>query len=120
MADKEKESADLDREAIWKDFGEAVNMTPAELEKWLATEESQSVGMTREGDHEAVGHESGRKIVAIKHKKKADLTDADYEHMRKVAGYVHRHKAQGGPADDKEHSRWRYSLMNWGHDPLKH
>ena len=26
---------------------------------------------------------------------------------------------QGGPADDKEHSRWRYSLMNWGHDPLK-
>ena len=47
------------------------------------------------------------------------LTDEDYEHMRKVVGYVHRHMAQGGPANDKRHSRWRYSLMNWGHDPLK-
>ena len=39
--------------------------------------------------------------------------------MHKVVGYIHRHMAQGGPADDKEHSRWRFSLMNWGHDPLK-
>ena len=39
--------------------------------------------------------------------------------MRRVIGYVHRHMAQGGPADDKAHSRWRYSLMNWGHDPSK-
>ncbi len=38
--------------------------------------------------------------------------------MRKVVGYVHRHLAQGGPQKDKEHSPWRYSLMNWGHDPL--
>ena len=39
--------------------------------------------------------------------------------MRKVVGYTRRHLAQGGPDGDKEHSRWRYSLMNWGHDPLK-
>lgn len=39
--------------------------------------------------------------------------------MRKVAGYVHRHLAQGGRADGKERSRWRYSRMNWGRDPLK-
>lgn len=65
----------------------------------------------------AVGHQSGRRIVEIKRKKKADLTDEDYAHMRKVIGYVHRHLAQGGTKDDKEHSRWRYSLMNWGHDP---
>ena len=39
--------------------------------------------------------------------------------MAKVVAYVHRHLAQGGPKDDAEHSRWRYSLMNWGHDPLK-
>jgi hypothetical protein len=109
----------LDRDEIWKDFGDAVNMTPSALEKWLETEESRGVGWTHEGESESVGHDSGRKIVAIKHKKKAELTEADYEHMRKVIGYVHRHMAQGGPADDKEHSRWRYSLMNWGHDPLK-
>ena len=108
-----------DREAIWKEFGEAVNMTPATLERWLATEDSRSVGWTPDGEGEAVGHQEGRRIVEMKRKKKADLTDDDYAHMRKVVGYVRRHLAQGGPAEDKEHSRWRYSLMNWGHDPLK-
>ena len=116
MTDKDD---DLDRAAIGRDFSEAVNMTPAELERWLATDDSKSVGWTHEGEGEAVGHQSGRHIVAIKRTKKAELTDDDYRHMRKVVGYVHRHMAQGGPEEDKEHSRWRYSLMNWGHDPLK-
>ena len=109
----------LDKAAIAKDFAAAVNMTPAALGKWLETEDSRSVGWTHEGEGEAVGHQEGRRIVEIKGKKKADLTDEDYGHMRKVVGYVHRHLAQGGPKEDAEHSRWRYSLMNWGHDPLK-
>lgn len=110
---------DDEKHEIQTSFNEAVNMTPAALEKWLESQESQSVGFTHEGDHEAVGHQEGRRIVAIKRKKKAEFTDDDFAHMRKVVGYVHRHLAQGGPKDDKEHSRWRYSLMNWGHDPLK-
>ena len=100
-------------------FDEVVNMSPAELEEWLASAESREVGMTREGEHEAVGHQAGRRIVELKRAKKSDLSDDDYAHMRKVVGYVRRHLKQGGPRDDKEHSRWRYSLMNWGHDPLK-
>lgn len=114
--------ADDDREQIYKDFNEAVNMPPAEIEKFLDTEESKRVGWKGEdgqGEGESVGHASGRRIVAIKRTKKADLTDDDYAHMKKVVGYVHRHMAQGGPEEDKEHSNWRYSLMNWGHDPLK-
>lgn len=99
------------------EFDSVVNMTPKELEAWLATDESQSVGWGDGG--ESVGHESGRRIVAIRRKRKGELDEDDYAHMRKVVGYVRRHLAQGGPADDKEHSRWRYSLMNWGHDPLK-
>lgn len=110
---------ELDREVIWKEFSEAANMSPAELEGWLESEDSRSVGWTHEGETEAVGHESGRRIVKIKRKKKSDLSEDDYRHMRKVIGYVRRHLAQGGPAKDKEHSCWRYSLMNWGHDPLK-
>ena len=39
--------------------------------------------------------------------------------MRKVIGYVHRHTAQKPSHDAIEDSRWRHSLMNWGHDPLK-
>lgn len=110
-----------DRAQIHADFDDAVNMTPKALEDFLETEESQAVGWKGEdgqGTGESVGHASGRRIVEIKRKKKAELTDDDYAHMRKVIGYVRRHCAQG-PADDKEHSRWRASLMNWGHDPLK-
>ncbi|MGP9818883.1 DUF3140 domain-containing protein [Salinarimonas sp. NSM] len=110
---------DAQKQDIYRDFEDAVNMTPKELENWLETEESQAVGWTREGESEAVGHKSGRRIVAIKRTRKADLTDDDYAHMRKVVGYVHRHGAQGGTRDDEEHSRWRYSLMNWGHDPSR-
>ena len=108
---------ELDRAAIATAFREAVNMAPAELERWLGTDESRSVGWHHDGDSEAVGHHSGRRIVDIKRKKAAELTDDDYHHMQTVVGYVHRHLAQGGPAEDAEHSRWRYSLMNWGHDP---
>ena len=99
------------------DFHDAVNMTASELEKWLGTEQSQEVGQ-RSGDAESTGHASGRRIVDLLHTKKADLTDDDRAHMRKVVGYVHRHLAQRPPGDITE-SRWRYSLMNWGHDPTK-
>jgi hypothetical protein len=108
-----------DADEVRKDFDDAVNMTRSELEKWLDTDESRSVGATREGSDEAVGHESGRRIVAILGKKKAELTDADLDHMRTVVGYVHRHLAQKPEKEELETSRWRYSLMNWGHDPLE-
>ena len=112
--------AELDRDKVRKDFDEAVNMTASELKKWLSTKESHSVGFKGEGGKgqgESVGHASGRRIVAILGKTKADLTDDDYVHMRKVVGYVRRHRAQE-PANVAT-SRWRYSLMNWGNDPLK-
>ncbi len=111
-----------DHEQTYRDFAEAVNMTPAALEHFLDSDDSKRVGWKGEdgkGAGESVGHKSGKRIVEIKRTKKADLTDEDYAHMKKVVGYVHRHLAQGGPAEDKEHSDWRYSLMNWGHDPLK-
>ena len=102
----------------YADFRDAVNMTPAELEKWLKTDESQEVGQKSASGAESVGHDSGRKIISILHKKKADLDDTDEAHMRKVVGYVHRHLAQR-PSGDVKETKWRYSLMNWGHDPLK-
>ena len=100
-------------------FKQDVNMTAAELEKWLRTEESKSVGVDS-GDGTSVGRHSGEHIVEILHKKQADLSEDDEAHMHKVHSYVSRHSAQG-PHDPKDvaTSRWRYSLMNWGHDPLK-
>jgi len=107
-----------EKKEIRDEFRRSVNMSPKELEDWLATEESRSVGWTREGEEEAVGHQSGRRIVTIKRTRQDDLADEDYAHMRKVIGYVHRHAAQR-PEGEVTDTRWRYSLMNWGHDPLK-
>ncbi|MFF9090653.1 DUF3140 domain-containing protein [Streptomyces sp. NPDC014991] len=97
-------------------FGELVNMSPSALEKWLATEDSRAAGQHKDGG-ESTGHASGRAIVDILRKKKTDLSDADYAHMRKVTGYIRRHLAQR-PSGDVRDTRWRHSLMNWGHDPL--
>ncbi|TXN03227.1 DUF3140 domain-containing protein [Methylobacterium sp. WL64] len=114
MADKD------DHEATYKAFKEVVNMTAAALDKHLGSEDSQAVGQKKDGG-EATGHQEGRRIVEMLHKKKSDLSDDDYGHMRKVVGYVHRHLKQGGPQDkaDMKDSPWRMSLMNWGHDPMK-
>lgn len=106
-----------DHEDTWTDFQKAVNMTAGELKKWLDTDEAKDVGQ-KKGGGESTGHEMGRHIVEILEKKKADLTDADYDHMRKVVGYVKRHSAQR-PSGDVTETRWRYSLMNWGNDPKK-
>ncbi|MEE4207938.1 MAG: DUF3140 domain-containing protein [Parvularcula sp.] len=106
-----------ERDEVWEEWRELVNMAPKELEEWLETEESKKVGADS-GDGESKGHKSGKRIIEIKHTNKADLSDDDWSHMGKVVGYIKRHKAQG-PEDDVEHSDWRYSLMNWGHDPLK-
>lgn len=99
-------------------FREAVNMTPHALEQWLETDESRSVGQ-KDGGGEAVGHEMGRRAVALLRAHKADLGPDDVGDLRKVVGYVHRHLAQRPTKEDVETSRWRYSLMNWGHDPLR-
>jgi hypothetical protein len=108
---------DDERARVARDYAEAVTMTPAALERWLDTDESRSVGQ-KDGGGESVGHHSGRRIVEIARTNKADLTDADYAHMQKVVGYVHRHLAQR-PEGDVTETAWRYSLMNWGHDPAK-
>jgi uncharacterized protein DUF3140 len=114
-------TAKLDDDAkrdVRTEFDEAVNMTAAQLRKWLDTDESRSVGDTSGSDAESTGHEMGRHIVELRDKKVADLSDEDYARMRKVVGYVHRHLAQR-PKGDVTDTRWRRSLMNWGHDPLK-
>jgi hypothetical protein len=58
----------------------------------------------------------GERILEIRRKKAAELSDEDFADMRKVIGYIHRHAAQR-PKGDITDTRWRKSLMNWGHDP---
>ncbi|MDO0977523.1 DUF3140 domain-containing protein [Mycolicibacterium frederiksbergense] len=106
-----------DDQNTWEEFHDVVNMTAGELDKFLKSDDSKKVGQKKDGG-ESTGHESGRRIVELLRTKKDDLSDADYAHMRKVVGYCRRHLAQR-PEGDVEDSAWRYSLMNWGHDPTK-
>jgi len=111
--------AAIDKEKVRRDFDKVVNMTASEIRDWLTTDESRKVGWKgKDGSaNESVGHASGRRIVAILGKTTPELSDDDYAHMRKVVGYVHRHCAQR--PENIYTSRWRYSLMNWGHDPCR-
>lgn len=107
---------DATRAQIQHRFDRAVNMTAQQIAAWLRTPESKSVGFRRPGARESVGRQSARKIIRLL--KQGPQTEADYKHMAKVAGYVARHLAQR-PAGDVSAMHWRYSLMNWGHDPLR-
>ncbi|SCL69593.1 Protein of unknown function [Micromonospora citrea] len=113
-------SRDDEGRDTYREFTEAVNMKPGELSKWLETDESKHVGWRKKGSGggESVGHESGRKIIGLLRRKRGELSEGDYRHMRKVVGYVRRHMAQR-PSGDVRNTKWRWSLMNWGHDPLK-
>lgn len=106
-----------DKETL-EEFKSAVNMTASQIEKWLETDESKRVGFKGDDESESVGHQSGKRIVEILGKKQDDYAADDFKFMKKVSGYVHRHSAQK-PDGDVTETNWRYSLMNWGHDPKK-
>ena len=63
-----------DEPRIARAFAEAVNMTPAEIERWLETAQSRAVGWVRRGESESVGRQSGRRIIAIL--RSSELTEA--------------------------------------------
>jgi len=107
--------ATLTEHDVIAEFQHVVNLRADELEAWLARPESKAVG-DRQGGGESVGHRSGRRIVELLRRKRFD--EDDLAHMRSVIGYVHRHLAQR-PRGDVRDTAWRFSLMNWGHDPLR-
>ncbi|KAK3709245.1 hypothetical protein LTR37_010983 [Vermiconidia calcicola] len=78
-----------DNETVIQEFNELVNMTAEELKDWLTQEDSTSSGWSKDdGSGETVGHESGRKIIAIleknPNKDPENYDEEDIQHMRKV------------------------------------
>ncbi|GAC1308432.1 MAG: DUF3140 domain-containing protein [Vulcanimicrobiaceae bacterium] len=99
-------------------FHDLVNMTPKALQAWLATAESREVGAKTRDGAESTGHRSGRALVTLLEKKGGYDAD-DRREMHRIVGYIKRHLAQRPKSADVEHTRWTYSLKNWGHDPAK-
>ena len=106
-----------EQKEVLDEFQSAVNMEASEIKQWLKTEESHSVGQKNKKG-KIKGRQSGKKIVKILQKDPSDYKKKDFKHMKKVVSYVHRHLAQK-PSGDIENTPWRYSLMNWGNDPMK-
>jgi hypothetical protein len=105
------------QQKILENFQSAVNMNASEIKQWLKTKESNSVGQ-KDKSGKIKGRKSGKKIVKILNKDTSSYDQKDFQHMKKVVGYVHRHLAQK-PSENVKETAWRYSLMNWGCDPLK-
>ena len=103
-------------QATIKAFNNVVNMPANTLQDWLKTEHSLAVGFKANNVDESVGHQSGTHILKLLKLAPNKFTDEDIKFTNKVVGYVHRHLAQK-PQGDVTDTNWRYSLMNWGHDP---
>jgi hypothetical protein len=97
-------------------FAKLVNMSAREIADWHKTEASASVGQDS-GDGVSVGVKAGQRTIQILHSKRAPDAE-DLKHMRRVISFIARLRTQS-PRKNRETSRWRYALMNWGHDPLK-
>lgn len=95
----------------------SVNCSAAEIEEWHSTPESASVGSRGPGDRWSVGQLAGMRTVELLEAGPEAWSPADEAHVRRVAGFVRRHRAQW-PRGDVRDTRWRHSLRNWGHDPL--
>jgi len=95
-----------------------VNLTPQQLEHWLHTRESIKFGLRDARRGEPAGHESGRRTLALMSKRADKFTADDLKHMNTVLAYLRR-RLEKRPKGDVSASNWRYSMMNWGHDPLK-
>jgi len=104
-----------DDKSVIDEFHQVVNMTPKQLESWLDTDESKSVGQ-KNGDDESIGHKSGRYIIELLNKKKDDYTDDDLSHRRLLVTST---------ATVHNDRRWCRTLAlvllfeKLGHDPLK-
>ena len=118
MSESPSHPAEADRPDALQAFRRLVNMQAAELRDWLETEQSRSAGWMHEGEDEAVGHQPGRRILELLERGDAPQAEAEQEFLRQVVGTIRRHLAQR-PEDGIAATRWRHSLMNWGHDPLK-
>lgn len=108
---------------VLADFRAAVNMAPAELEAWLATDAAWAAGAFPRGRDESTSHLAGRRTAALlrRHGGARAFSPREIEHMRQTVAAVHRHLARppGEDAGTQARERWAAALKNWGHDPDK-
>ncbi|MDM7922281.1 MAG: DUF3140 domain-containing protein [Pyrinomonadaceae bacterium] len=108
----------INADEVIKEFRSLVNIPAGELERRLATADSKKLGRRDVAQAGIEGQESGRRILKILAKRRNAYTEDDLRHMQAVVSYVRLRRKEKPPGDIFA-SNWRFSLMNWGHDPMK-
>jgi hypothetical protein len=103
------------QERIIEEFRSVVNISRGQLERWLGTPESKKL---RFPDEPKNGKAPGSAILKLLTKKGDKITREDVDQMQAVLDFIGP-RLQKRPKGDIVASNWRYSLMNWGHDPSK-
>lgn len=103
---------------LWKQFHASVNMTSAELEGWLRESDAGERATPTEPLPDQAGPATGRQVLAILRKRRADLTAEDAEVMAGVVDRVHQQRGEE-PEPTAGDMAWRHRLMDLGHDPLR-
>jgi len=106
------------REDIYLEFKTLVNMSPLEFEKWLETKTARIPAEENPESELIIDRKLSRKLIKILLKRKFMLTKGDYECLEKITNHINQ-LYKNKPTADMLLSRWRYALMNLGHDPLK-
>ena len=100
---------------LWQEFHEVVNMTSRELRDWLR--ESQAT-LDAEPLPDQAGNPVGQQVLSILAKRRTDLTAEDAEVMAAVVDRIRTERGDALEATAGD-AKWRYGLMDLGHDPLK-
>ena len=95
------------------EFRLLVNISSQHLERWLYTVQSQKLNFA-----DAAKGVSAASVLSLLKKRKDKYSDADFDQMQTVVDAI-KQRLEERPKGDIVASNWRYSLMNWGHDPTK-
>lgn len=105
------------KDQLYKEFREYINMGAGELGKWLDTKEAKAVDL-EPLESDIPSRKAGERTIKILRKKPFELTKSNYDHIERAIAFLSKKLAER-PEGNIADTLWRYSLMNWGHDPLK-
>lgn len=105
-----------EKQSVLEEFNEWVNMSPDEHEQWLKSDCSRDSSIHFSGS--LSDNRAGWRVVELKRKHPEQFEENDFDLMMRAVGFIKR-QAFAEPYGYINASQWRYTLMNWGHDPLK-
>lgn len=115
-----EKNEDADKYAEWKKL---VNMSTAELKKFINSDLGKEAGLNREQAKKSGGikrgRDSARAILRMRSKPFSEWDDNDKEWMGRQISFISRMSGNKGPLidDDGNHTRKLTSLWIWGNVP---